>query len=203
MKSEIENMEAQYIAAKDRQEDVINQTMSELTQIILNLQNLLDYNDFCLVSEYTSRTEAFRSLPAQFQVSFPTFTPQEINRGQIHQQIGSLSELAITFFLDEPMILTDINTEYKEDSYLRVSCLSDVELWTCGRGEVMRLYNLQGELLKSAQTKSGNTPKDIAVTRNGDLVYTDYYDRSINLVSGTQIQTLVMHTSRVETSRSV
>nr|XP_022316870.1 uncharacterized protein LOC111120450 [Crassostrea virginica] len=115
MKSEIENMEAQYIAAKDRQEDAINQTMSELTQIILNLQNLLDYNDFCLVSEYTSRTEAFRSLPAQFQ----------------------------------------------------------------------------GELLKSAQTKSGNKPKDIAVTRNGDLVYTDYDDSSINLVSGTQIQTLV------------
>ena len=108
IKSEIDDMEAQYIAAIDRQEDAINQTMSELTQFILNLQNLLDYNDFCLVSEYTSRTEEFRNLPVQFQVTFPTFTPQEINREQIHQQIGSLSELAITFFLDEPMILTDI-----------------------------------------------------------------------------------------------
>ena len=50
MKSDIENMEAQYIAAIDRQEDAINQTMSELTQIILYLQNLLDYNDFSALS---------------------------------------------------------------------------------------------------------------------------------------------------------
>ena len=32
---------------------------------------------------------------------------------------------------------------------------------------------------------------DIAVTWSGDLVYTDCHDRSINLVSGTQIQTLI------------
>ena len=34
-------------------------------------------------------------------------------------------------------------------------------------------------------------PADIAVTRSGGLVYTDRRDRSINLVSGTQIQTLI------------
>ena len=36
-------------------------------------------------------------------------------------------------------------------------------------------------------------PRDIAVTRSGDLVYADYKDRSINLVSDTQIQTLIIH----------
>ena len=55
----------------------------------------------------------------------------------------------------------------------------------------MRLYNLQGELLKSVQSKSGNVPWDIAVTRSGDLVYTDYWDSSINIVKNTQIQTLI------------
>ena len=50
---------------------------------------------------------------------------------------------------------------------------------------------MKGELLKSIQTKSGNMPADIAVTRSGGLVYTDRRDRSINLVSGTQIQTLI------------
>ncbi|XP_022317018.2 uncharacterized protein LOC111120519 [Crassostrea virginica] len=190
MKSEIDDMDAQHIAAIDQQEDAINHTIPEITQAILDLKRLLDTSDVCLVSEYTSRTEEFRGFPAWFHVTLPTFTPQEINREQIHQQIGSLSELAITFLLDEPRILTDIQTEC---SFLcSVSCLSDSELWTCGNNDkILRLYNLQGELLRSVQTKSGNVPYDIAVTRSGGLVYTDYRDRSINLVSGTQIQTLI------------
>nr|XP_022299116.1 E3 ubiquitin-protein ligase TRIM71-like [Crassostrea virginica] len=190
MKSDIDDMDAQHIAAIDEQEVAINKTSTEIKKVILDLKRLLDTSDVCLVSEYTSRTEEFRSLPAQFQVTLPTFTPQEINREQIHQQIGSLSELVITFLLDEPRILTDIQTECRGlDS---VSCLSDSELWTCGGfgDNILRLYNLQGKLLRSVQTKSGNDPWDIAVTRSGDLVYTDW-DSSINLVSGTQIQTLI------------
>ena len=72
-----------------------------------------------------------------------------------------------------------------------MSCLSDEEIWTSGDNKIMKLYNLNGELLKSVQTKSGNIPRDIAVTRSGGLVYTDDRDSSINLVSGTQIQTLI------------
>ena len=113
MKSKIEDMDAQHIAAIDQQEDAINHTITEITQVILDLKRLLDTSDVCLVSEYTSRTEEFKNLPAQFQVTLPAFTPQEINREQIRQQIGSLSELALTFLLDEPRILTDIQTEYK------------------------------------------------------------------------------------------
>ncbi|XP_078342023.1 uncharacterized protein LOC144617636 [Crassostrea virginica] len=197
MKSEIDAMDAQLIAAIDQQEDAINKTRTEITQVIQDLKRLCDTSDVCLVSEYTSRTEEFRSMPFQFQVTLPTFSPQEINREQIHQQIGSLSELTITFpvrtLLDEPRILTDIQTEYRGmlKSLESVSCLSDSELWTCGIDKILRLYNLQGELLRSVTTKSRNRAWDIAVTRSRDLVYTDYWDRSINLVSGTQIQTLI------------
>ena len=196
MKSEIGDMDAQNIAAIGRQEDAINRTIPEIIQVIRDLKKLLkrledklDINDICLVSEYTSRTEEFRSLPAQFQVTLPTFTPQEINREQIHQQIGSWSKPAITFLLDEPRILTDIQTEFTD--LLSVSCLSDSELWTCGNDKILRLYNLQGELLRSVRTQSGNRPHGISVTRSRDLVYTDYGDKSINIFSGTQMQTLI------------
>nr|XP_022309604.1 uncharacterized protein LOC111115235 [Crassostrea virginica]XP_022309605.1 uncharacterized protein LOC111115235 [Crassostrea virginica]XP_022309606.1 uncharacterized protein LOC111115235 [Crassostrea virginica] len=217
--SEIEAMDEQHLAAITTQEDVINKALHEIKQVILDLQKLLDSEDVCLVSEYTSRNEEFRSLPAQFQVTLPTFSPQEINREQLYQQLGSLSQLLITYPLtdetartteehgglkktpgavsspparllsDKPQILTDIPTGY--DYLYHVSCLSDEEIWTRGDNKIMKLYNLNGELLKSVQTKSGNMPEDIAVTQSGGLVYADYKDRSINLVSGTQIQTLI------------
>ena len=67
MKLEIDSMDAQHIAAIDRQEEAINHTIPEMTQVILDLKRLLDTSDVFLVSEYTSRTEEFRSLPAQVQ----------------------------------------------------------------------------------------------------------------------------------------
>nr|XP_022304510.1 E3 ubiquitin-protein ligase TRIM71-like [Crassostrea virginica]XP_022304511.1 E3 ubiquitin-protein ligase TRIM71-like [Crassostrea virginica] len=217
--SEIEEMDEQHLAAITTQEEVINKALHEIKQVILDLQKLLDSDDVCLVSEYISRNEEFRSLPAQFQVTLPTFSPQEIKREQLYQQLGSLSQLLITYplideaartteehgglkktpgavsspksrpFSDKTRILIDIPTGYI-NSY-SVSCLSDEEVWTRGNNNIMKLYNLKGELLKSVQTKSGNMPPDIAVTRSGGLVYADYEDMSINLVSGTQIQTLI------------
>ena len=50
---------------------------------------------------------------------------------------------------------------------------------------------MQGELKKSVRTKSGNKVMDIAVKRGGNLVYTDYKDKSINLVTDKQIHQLV------------
>ena len=72
-----------------------------------------------------------------------------------------------------------------------MSCLSDNEIWTRGENKNLKLYNLRGELMKSVQTKSGNVATDMAVDRSGGLVYTDCHDRSINLVSGKQIQKLI------------
>ena len=96
MKSEINEIDAQHIAAIDRQEDAIDHAITEITQVILDLHNLLDSNDVCFISEYIPRNEEFRSLPVQFQVTLLNFTSSKIQRAQVYEQIGSLSKLATT-----------------------------------------------------------------------------------------------------------
>jgi DNA-binding beta-propeller fold protein YncE len=55
----------------------------------------------------------------------------------------------------------------------------------------MNLLNLRGELITSIQAESGNWPWDIAVTRDGGLVYTDPGNKTINLVKDKQIQAII------------
>lgn len=92
-------------------------------------------------------------------------------------------------FIDVPRIVTEINTKCRELN--SVSCLSDDDIWTCSNENIMRLYNCRGELVKSVQTKSRKVPWDIAVTINGDLIYTDRDDRTVNIVKNTEIQTVI------------
>nr|XP_022305809.1 uncharacterized protein LOC111112569 [Crassostrea virginica] len=208
--AEIDEMDRQHAAAIEKQEDETNKALHEIKQVIQELKSLLDTSDVGLVSKYRSRIAEFRKLPHKLKISLPNLLPQKINREELLKQFGSINPLSIETeeqgytvpspgaesspparpLLDVPRLVTDIPTTGYDRLY-NVSCLSDEEIWTRGDNKIMKLYNLKGELLKSVQTKSGNVPWDIAVTRSGGLVYTDGSDRSINLVSGTQIQTLI------------
>uniref|UniRef100_K1R155 Tripartite motif-containing protein 2 n=1 Tax=Magallana gigas TaxID=29159 RepID=K1R155_MAGGI len=92
--------------------------------------------------------------------------------------------------MDEPRVITAINTEIEYGVYC-VTCLNDTKIWTRGGLDMMKLYNLKGERVKSIQTKSGTNPWGIAVTGSGDLVYTDYNDRTVNIVKNSEIQTVI------------
>ncbi|XP_052680302.1 tripartite motif-containing protein 45-like [Crassostrea angulata] len=185
LKSDLDEMDTKYLDVLNKWEIKITQTISKITQSIADLKKSLDSNDVSLVSAYKSINVEFRRLPPKITVSLPSFTRQKINK-ELFQQFGSLSALSFKIkengytmdslgadtsssdrpLIDVPRIISDINTEYGEYKLHTVSCLSDEDIWTCGNDNVIRLYNLQGEIMKSIQTQSGNWPLDIVVTRN-------------------------------------
>ena len=215
MQSEINVMDVQHLAAIAKQEEAINCTIKELSKTILVLKEILDSKDICVVSKYKSRNGEFRKLPPKLKVSLPNFKSQMVNREKILEQFGSLTPLSIESeqesytlqspeeaetqeaespsldgaLLEFPRIITEMDTGYK--SLSNVSCLSDEEIWTGGDDKIMKLFNLQGELVKVVQTKSENEPKDIAVTSNGDLVYIDSKESSIYIVNKTTVLPLI------------
>nr|XP_034318974.1 uncharacterized protein LOC117687032 [Crassostrea gigas]XP_034318975.1 uncharacterized protein LOC117687032 [Crassostrea gigas] len=214
LKSDLDEMDSNLLADLNRQEDEITCTISKITQSIADLKNLLNSKDVSLFFAHKSRNAEFKKMAPKLTVALPKFTANMINKEQIYQQFGSLSALLVRPeeygctmdslgadtsssnrpLVDVPRILTEINTYSQDDgfNYLhRVSCVNEQNIWIHHDDNMMRLYNLKGELMKSVQTKSGNEPTDIAVTISGDLVYTDYFDRTVNIVKNTHIQTAI------------
>eukprot|EP00105_Crassostrea_gigas_P046279 XP_019930427.1 PREDICTED: uncharacterized protein LOC109621078 [Crassostrea gigas] len=209
LKSNVEEMETKHLGVLDKQEDEITGLTSEISQNIAGLKKLLNSEDFYLVSEYESRNAEFRTLPSKLKVSLPNFRPQKTHTDQLIEQFGSLSALSFTTeeqdysmppqaaksslpgmsLMDEPRVITAIHTRH--EYLLGVTCLNDIEIWTRGEECMMNLYNIWGEQVKCIEPMSGSVPYDIAVTRSGDLVYTDYRDKTVNIVKNTQIQTVI------------
>ena len=57
-----------YLAVINKQDDAINQSITEIKRIILNLKRLQDSSNVCAVLEYNSKNEEFRSLYNKFKV---------------------------------------------------------------------------------------------------------------------------------------
>ncbi|XP_065937321.1 tripartite motif-containing protein 2-like [Magallana gigas] len=221
MKYDVNEAESKHLSVLNRHEDKISNTISDIKQIIAKLKRLQNSRDVRLVSEYKSRNAEFRRLPPKLEVSLPNFVPQKIDRDQLTRQIGSMSASSLitkeqdyimpqepvsTFqrlssrhinvphkidAIDTgyvPRVLTAIDTGYVLHS---VACLSDSEIWTCGSKKIMKLFNLQRELVESVNTESGNKPSDIAVTRRGNLVYTDENNRTVNIMKKSVTQTVI------------
>ncbi|XP_062600340.1 E3 ubiquitin-protein ligase Midline-1-like, partial [Saccostrea cucullata] len=174
-------------------------------------------------------SKKYRMLPSKLNVSNAQFSSQIAMQEQISKMCGKIIPPTITAdnhgysiktakglidemsplqdtgfslpvkqLLDEPETVTIIDTGYGEVS--SVAYLSDEEIWTSGDGRTMKLFSInQGLLLKSIQTRSGYIPIDIAVSKGGDLVYTDNIDRTVNILENAKKKRPGDQTSELET----
>jgi hypothetical protein len=204
-KTHIQEMKNEHISTLNNKADEISQRITEIKEIIANLKSILKWKDVSLTSTYKSRNYEFRTLPSKVQITMPMFCPCEINKDRFTEMFGFLSSLSITTkpgdtiqlpetlsspvkpLLETPVLInTQIEIGY--DGLFGVSCLSDEQIWTCGNNADIKLLSL-GDI--SIRTLSGQVPCDIAVTRDGDLLYTDDSDKTVNLVRNDEIQTVI------------
>lgn len=146
---------------------------------LLKFRKLLDSNDIFKVFQYKGGNNEFRKFPNNLKVSVPTFTPGPINTESICQQIGSLSEFSITTvedftlktleselnslkpLLNHPQKIATLKRHFDGwfNCLCSVTCQGNEEVSICGaNSKMLGLYNLEGELKISVQTKSGYAP---------------------------------------------
>ena len=211
MLSEINDNDSKHFADLDRREEEVRCKISHISLVVTELEKLIESGDVSLVSEYQSKVSEFRNLPSQLKVTLPRFSSGTISTEQLNHHFGYLSKLSLATekcmykwkihkeqpyssglsMLDLPHLITCFDMH---KIFINVSCMSDEEIWTGGTDNIIRLYNFNGELLKSAQTKSGKWPRGIYVsaTQKRDLMYADYEYGSINIVKNKETKQLIM-----------
>ncbi|XP_062618622.1 E3 ubiquitin-protein ligase TRIM71-like [Saccostrea cucullata] len=213
LKAEVDEMKNTQLQILQKHLDEINKTMADIKDEIDSIDVIEDCNNISKLFSITTNVDRYRNLPQKILPSLPKFGPGRINE-ELGKIFGTLSPSSLTLdkhgysikttqkspeagssppvkqLLDEPETVVTIHTKYGK--LYEVACLSDEEIWTSGNDKTMKLYSInQGSLLKSITTKSGNRPWDIAVTKSGDLVYTDNNDRTLNIVKNEKIEEVI------------
>ncbi|XP_062568652.1 E3 ubiquitin-protein ligase TRIM71-like [Saccostrea cucullata] len=216
LKAEVDEMKNTQLQTLQKHLDEINKTIFDIKDEIDSLETATDTNDLSKMFSVRSNVHTYRNLPHKINPSLLKFIPGKIQGEELSKLFGAISLSSSTSdkhgysmkttqkspeagssppvkqLLDKPETVTTIDTGYKYFLY-NVACLSDEEIWTSGDGSTMKLYSInQGSELKSITTKSGHYPSNIAVTKSEDLVYTDYDNRTVNIVKNEKIEEVII-----------
>ena len=79
-------------------------------------------------------------------------------------------------------MLLRIAIGHYEDELCCITCLPDGRFWLTGQGSTMRLYDPVGKLIKEIKTISNEWPWAITSNEKSELLYCDFYERSVNIL---------------------
>ncbi|XP_022295770.2 uncharacterized protein LOC111105703 [Crassostrea virginica] len=205
MENEIGEIKMKHYSLLQKHLDEIKQLQSLMQKTLLALNEIEESNEVSPTIHYSSKNEEFRKLPPKVNVSIPGFIPKEIGIEELFVLIGKLTTLSTTLeervfttkkpntsvreLLDEPEVLNTIKTGYGD---LRsVTCLNEEHIWTSEQNAEIKCFNIQGVLQKTIRTKSGGWPNDIAVDRDGALLYSDSETRTVYRVKNDQTDEII------------
>nr|XP_022299819.1 uncharacterized protein LOC111108315 isoform X1 [Crassostrea virginica] len=205
MEKEIGEIKLKHHSLLQKHLDEIKQIQSLMQQTLLVLNEIEESNEVSKTIHFSSKNEEFSKIPPKVIASMPKFIPKQIEREDLCSLIGKLIPLSTTLeervftakkpntsvgeLLDEPEVLNTIKTGYE---YLRsVYCLNEEHIWMSGETADIKCFNIQGVLQNTIQTKSGEWPGDIAVDRDGALLYSDWETRTVYKVKNDQTEEII------------
>ncbi|XP_061192327.1 E3 ubiquitin-protein ligase TRIM71-like [Saccostrea echinata] len=208
--SKIEEMKIKHLALLEKQEEEITQNISEVKEGIVDLKEIRESNAFA----YKAKSDKFRRFLSKVTVSFPCFSPKNINTENLTQQFGFLSTISVTtqkhwHALErkrdasasvagqriDPELIDSIHIGHDLGMY-NITCLSDEEIWTSNifAENIMKLFNCHGKILRSIDPPKelfGLDFIDMDVTKTGELVCTACEASSVYLVKNEKLEKLI------------
>ncbi|XP_022297459.2 uncharacterized protein LOC111106882 [Crassostrea virginica] len=205
MEREISQIKENHHSMLQKHLDEIKEIQALIQQTQTDLNELKESNKVCLTIQYNSKNSEYSHFPPKLKVTMPEFQPKQIKRKELCRIFGELIPLSTTLeervfiakkpntsvreLLDEAEVLNTIKTGHR---FLQsVTCLNDEHIWTSGLTADIKCFDNQGVLQKTIQTKSGRMPYDIAVDRDGALLYSDWETRTVYKVKNDQTEEII------------
>lgn len=136
------------------------------------------------IHELTTVTDKGRELMLELGDYRASLTQMILPNSEEEETAGSLTELS-----EKATVLRNIATNLKNMRGLE--CVGTNEAWISGEDNIIRRVDVQGTVQESVTSTCPIAPNDIAVTKQGELLYCDGRNRAVNIVRNRRSEVLL------------
>lgn len=185
----------------------IKNLISDINKTIQENAKLLISKSVSEVKSYQSKLKEYRDFPRKMEVNLPSLISnidekRDLSIGigefratlkQVSQQRqsgnASLSPARFGEIMDQAKVIVNSPVNY---STLRgVACVGESEAWIYGSGRNITRVDIYGAVKDKVVTTDPSGPGDISVTREGQLIYSDWRNGTVKVFGDRKFRTLI------------
>ncbi|XP_062600631.1 uncharacterized protein LOC134262272 [Saccostrea cucullata] len=174
------------------------QTVQENKEIIKS-KNVSDINN------YQSKLKEYRNLPRIADLPLPSFQTNTVEGRELSIELeehkATLTQTSLSSLTDEVAFLS-VKKVFEEAKVLanipsnvkkldRVACVGSDKAWINGKDKMITCVDIHGAVQDTVTSTCPTFPDDITVTRQGELIYSDYNNRTVTIVRDGRKETLI------------
>ncbi|XP_062599613.1 E3 ubiquitin-protein ligase TRIM71-like, partial [Saccostrea cucullata] len=194
----------------DKKKEIEKETQEIESTLIPIKLNILKTNRVSEVTNYKSSLQEYRDmpvLPTHIHIKVPSLKSNKTQQGELsteleehrvtltHTSLSSLtadsSSLSVRGIMDKATVVATIATG--KESVERVACVNKDEAWIAGKsGNDPYLYCINEDVsITETVNMSDSSARDISVTKQGELIYSDLSRGRIYVVKNRRSELLI------------
>nr|XP_022312160.1 uncharacterized protein LOC111117357 [Crassostrea virginica] len=185
----------------------LKKVISEMNETVKQNEKLLKTNKISAVNKYKSKLQVYRDCPENVDSQMPTLGSKIDNGKELSIEIGDFSAILKQFpqtsrradiscmtktigeLKDKARVIATIPNDY--ESLFGVACVGDAEAWIRGNNRNITRIDIHGSVKDTVHTTCLLGPADIALTREGELIFSDSNSNTVKIVRLGRSETLI------------
>jgi streptogramin lyase len=201
----MESVKENHLAALKSHQSKLDGCIPHMIQTVQQNKIIINSNKVSDVTTYKSQVEEFRNMPTDTDIQLPSvkyisvegrelcmefeYYKANLTQARLSSLTKKACQLSFQGLIDQAKSIATIPKGFKP--LYDVACVGVDEAWVSGYDKTIRHVDIYGSVRDTVTTTCKYCPNGITVTRQGELVYSDSYNSTVNVVRHGRTETLI------------
>ncbi|XP_061186768.1 uncharacterized protein LOC133194883 [Saccostrea echinata] len=206
LRSLLKSMRDNQLAVLKTHQTKLKNLIPDMIKTVQENKEILKSNKVAKITNFKSRLMEYRNIGLDIYVSVPALQTNTVQGRELSIELGEykatltqssdsslsnltdeVSYLSARELLDRARIITTFPIAVKP--LYRLACSGSDKAWVSGENNTVDCLDINGSILETVSCKTH--PEDISVTKNGELIYSDYENKTVDIVKHGKTEVLI------------